>query len=123
MGFDSGTGFVVLAGYDEEKGVAYVSDTDFEGLQEVPIGILKEARSSEHGHSFMWPRNSQYRMEIRADGKKPPFPAGIKLSLKAATDHMIRASMSNTGLSGLRKFAENITNWDEMFKGLSLIHI
>ncbi|MFW9817962.1 MAG: BtrH N-terminal domain-containing protein, partial [Candidatus Thorarchaeota archaeon] len=51
---------VVLGGYDEEKGVAFIGDTEFEGFQEVPIDILKTARSSKYGPKFMHPGNAQF---------------------------------------------------------------
>ena len=97
---------ITLAGYDEEKNLAFVGDTEFEGFQEILIEDLKKARSSEEGSSFMHPKNTQYSMTPRPDGKHPPFAAGIKLSIQKVCNHMLRPSVNSNGLQGLKRFAK-----------------
>ncbi len=80
---------ITLAGYNEEAGIAYVGDSEYEGFQEVPINKLKEARSSEHGPKFMQPSNVQFSMVIRPDGKHPPLAAGVKVAIKKVVDNML----------------------------------
>jgi len=104
---------VVLGGYDEEKGVAYIGDTEFEGFQEVPIEILKKARSSTYGPKFMHPDNTQFSMTRRADGKHPPLAAGVKLAIQKVVNQMLRPSMNTNGIQGLKQFANSLLTWGE----------
>jgi hypothetical protein len=114
--FHFGGHFITLGGYDETNGIALVGESDLEGFQEVRIEELKEARASEHGPSFMHPKNTQYSMNVRPDGKHPPINAGLKLAIKKVVDHMLRPSMNNNGLQGLKNFATNILEWKEKLK-------
>lgn len=116
--FHFGGHFITLAGYDENKGIAYVGESDFEGFQEVSIDELNKARSSEHGPTFMHPKNTQYSMNVRPDGKRPPFNAALKVAIKKVVDHMLRPSINNNGIQGLKNFAENILEWNEKLKGM-----
>ena len=107
--------FITLAGYDESKGIAYIGDTEYEDFQEVSLENLKKARSSEYGSSFLHPKNAQYSMSRRPDGKHPPLAAGVKLAIQKVVNHILRPSMSNSGLQGLTNFAKSILTWDESF--------
>jgi len=104
---------ITLAGFDEIKRIAYIGDSSYKGFQEVPIESLKQARSSNHGPTFLQPNNAQFSMEPRADGKHPPLAAGLKLAIKKVVDNMLRPSMNNNGIQGLKNFSKNILNWDE----------
>jgi hypothetical protein len=108
---------IVLAGYDEEKGSAFIGDTDRKGLQEISIEKLKQARDSPYGDSFMRPENTQFSMEPRSDGKRPPFAAGVKLAIKKVADHMLRPSISSLGLQGLKNFSKSILKWKDTLSG------
>ena len=110
---------ITLAGYDEEAGIAYVGDTEYVGFQEVPINKLKEARSSEHGPKFMQPSNAQYSMMRRPDGKHPPFAAGVKVAIKKVVDNMLRPSVNNNGIQGLKQFVASIPRWNTKLQGLA----
>ncbi|MFX1418102.1 MAG: BtrH N-terminal domain-containing protein [Promethearchaeota archaeon] len=102
---------VVLGGYNEEKGIAYIGDTEFEGFQEVLIDILKTARSSTYGPKFMHPGNTQFSMTRRADGKHPPLAAGVKLAIQKVVNNMLRPSMNTNGIQGLKLFANSLLTW------------
>jgi hypothetical protein len=102
---------ITLAGYDEETGIAYIGDTDHEGFQEISIEKLKEARSSEYGPKFMHPSNTQFSMVRRPDGKHPPLAAGVKLAIKKVVDNMLRPSMNNNGIQGIKLLAKSIPEW------------
>lgn len=104
---------ITLGGYDEEKEVAYIGDTEFEGFQEVPIAILKIARSSTYGPKFMHPSNTQFSMIRRTDGKHPPLAAGVKLAIQKVVDNMLRPSMNHNGIQGLKGFANSILTWED----------
>ncbi|MFX0031302.1 MAG: BtrH N-terminal domain-containing protein [Candidatus Hermodarchaeota archaeon] len=104
---------VTLGGYDEEKGVVYIGDTEFEGFQEVPIDVLKIARSSTYGPKFMHPNNTQFSMKRRPNGKHPPLAGGVKLAIQKAVNNMLRPSMNFNGIQGLKQFANSILRWRE----------
>ncbi|MFX1293555.1 MAG: BtrH N-terminal domain-containing protein [Promethearchaeota archaeon] len=108
---------ITIAGYDEDKGVAYVGDTEFEGFQEVPINILKKGRSSEYGPKFMWPNNAQFSMKRPPDGKHPPLAAGVKLAIQKVVNNMLRPSLNTVGIQGLKLFANSIPEWKEKLQG------
>lgn len=108
---------ITLAGYNEEKGIAYVGDSEFDGFQEVSIEQLKKGRSSEYGPKFMWPSNTQFSMQRREDGKHPPLAAGTKLAIQQVVNNMLRPSMNNNGIQGLKLFAKSIPRWKEKLQG------
>ena len=108
---------ITLAGYDEEKGVAYIGDTEYEGFQEVSIDRLKQGRSSTYGPKFMQPNNTHFSMTRRPDGKHPPLAAGVKLAIQQVVNNMLRPSMNNIGIQGLKLFAKLIPEWKEKLKG------
>ena len=108
---------ITLAGYDEDQGVAYVGDSQFEGFQEIPIEQLKRGRSSEYGPKFMRPNNTQFSMKRRPDGKHPPLAAGVKVAIQKVANNMLRPPVSNNGIQGLKLFASSIPQWDEKLKG------
>lgn len=108
---------IALSGFDEEKGIAYVADTDLDGFQELQIQNLKDARNSDYGPSFLQPKNAQFSMKRREDGKHPPLAAGVKLAIKQVTNNMLRPSLSNNGLSGLKKFVRAVPKWKDKLNG------
>jgi len=108
---------ITLAGYDEEKGMAFVGDSEFEGFQEIPIEKLKQARSSEHGPNFMHPSNTQFSMVRRPDGKHPPLAAGVKIAIQKVVNNMLRPSMNTNGIQGLKQFANSIPLWKDKLHG------
>ncbi len=107
---------VTLGGYNDQKEIAYIGDTEFEGFQEVPVKVLKEARSSTHGPKFLHPKNTQFSMTPRPDGKHPPLAAGIKLAIQQVVNNMLRPSMNFNGIQGLKGFAKSILTWGEKLK-------
>ncbi|MFX1379677.1 MAG: BtrH N-terminal domain-containing protein [Promethearchaeota archaeon] len=107
---------IVLGGYDEEKGIVYIGDTEFEDFQEVSIEILKTARSSTYGPKFMHPKNTQFSMTRRADDKRPPLAGGVKLAIQKVVNNMLRPSMNSNGLQGLKQFANSLLTWGEKLK-------
>ena len=108
---------IILAGYNEETGIAYIGDTDHEGFQEISIEKLKKARSSEYGPKFMHPSNAQFSMVRRPDGKHPPIAAAVKVAIQKAVNNMLRPSVSTNGIQGLKQFATSIPLWREKLQG------
>ncbi len=108
---------ITLSGYDEEKGIAYVGDSEFEGFQEISIEQLKKGRGSEYGPKFMRPNNAQFSMKARLDGKHPPLAAGVKVAIQKVVNNMLRPSVNNNGIQGLKLFSSSILHWEEKLKG------
>jgi hypothetical protein len=108
---------ITLAGYDENKGITYIGDSQYEGFKEVTIELLKKGRSSVYGPKFMRPNNTQFSMQIRSDGKHPPLAAGIKLAIQKVVNNMLRPSMNNNGIHGIKLFARTIPEWRKKLKG------
>ncbi len=115
--FHFGGHAITLAGYDEEKGIVFVGDSEFEGLKEVTIEQLKRGRSSEYGPKFMHPKNTQFSMQKRADGKHPPLAAGVKLAIQKVVNNMLRPSMNNNGIQGLKLLTRSIPEWKIKLQG------
>ncbi len=110
---------IILAGYNEETGIAYIGDTDHEGFQEISIEKLKKARSSEYGPKFMHPSNAQFSMVRRPDGKHPPLAAGVKVAVKKVVDNMLRPSINSNGIQGIKLLARSIPEWGVKLHGES----
>ena len=108
---------ITLAGYDEKDGITYIGDSEFDGFQKVTIEQLKKGRSSEHGPNFMRPNNTQFSMKRRPDGKHPPLAAGVKVAIQKVVNNMLRPSVNNNGIQGLKLFASSIPQWEEKLKG------
>ncbi len=108
---------ITLAGYDEVKEIAYIGDTEYEGFQEISIEKLKQARISEYGPKFMHPNNVQFSMIRRSDGKYPPLAAGVKVAIQKVVNNMLRPSVNNNGIQGLKQFAASISLWKEKLQG------
>jgi len=104
---------ITLAGFEEEEGIAYVGDTEFDGFQSVPINTLKIARSSTYGPKFLHPKNTQFSMICRPNGKHPPLAAGIRLAIQQVVNNMLRPSMNYNGIQGLKGFASSILTWED----------
>jgi len=110
---------ITLAGYDVEKEIAFIGDTDHEGFQEISINKLKEARSSKYGPKFMHPSNAQFSMMKRPDRKHPPLAAGVKVAIQKVVNNMLRPSVNNNGVQGLKQFAASIPQWNEKLQGIT----
>lgn len=117
--FHFGMHSIVLCGYNESKESVYLCDNGFEEILEVPLDELKKARNSKYGSKYTWPNNSQFIIRKRLDGKKPPFPTAVKLSLQKVANNMRTASVNSMGLVGMKSFAKSIPNWQKMLKNNS----
>jgi hypothetical protein len=101
-----------LVGFDDE--IAYLYEREFEELVELPIQILKDARSSKKDRWFP-PRNTHYILERRT--KRPPFSAACKLAIQETVKNMLAVSTNNVGLQGMIKFVKTIPTWKEKLQG------
>ncbi|UCG02124.1 MAG: DUF4872 domain-containing protein [Candidatus Heimdallarchaeota archaeon] len=109
--------YVTLTGYDEVKDVAFIYDTEFDDVQEVPIEDLKKARSSKFGERLLHPHNKHVRIFKRSDGKKSPFARAIKLPLQQVARQVVAPSTNYHGIPALKSFMESIPTWPNILKG------
>ena len=108
--------FVVVAGIDEEKGVAHVADTSFPGLQEIKFKHLEEARDSKY--KPFPPRNRWYILEVPKE--ITPLNKAIQKALTKNCQEMQKPPIKILGLKGMRYFAQDIVNWPQEITPSSL---
>ena len=99
--------FIVVAGIDKEKGIAYVADTNFPGLQEIKLSDLEEARDPKH-RPFP-SHNRWYILEVPTE--ITPLNKVIKKALTKNCQEMQKPPIKILGLKGMRYFAQDIVNW------------
>lgn len=109
--------FITLIGFDEVKDLAFVCDTEFDDVQEVPIVDLKKARSSKFGVRFLHPHNKHVHILKRPDGKKPPFAKAVKLALLQVARQVVAPSTNYHGIPALKLFMDSIPTWLNILKG------
>ncbi len=99
---------VVVAGVDEEKGVAYLADCSRAGLQEVPLAELSEARASRH--KPFPPQNRWF--EIDVPGRIEPDTQLIMGAIGRNATEMINSTIRNVGIGGIYYFANCVRAWE-----------
>jgi len=52
-------------------------------------------------------------MTPRPDGKHPPLAASVKLAIQKVVNNMLRPSMNNNGIQGMKGFVSSIPTWHE----------
>lgn len=109
---------IVILGYDEEKGVAYVGDNDRDEVQECSLASLARARSSE------WPPapadQAYYLLSVPA--VLTPVEVAIVPAVEEAVRHNTRLSPDHAsfeaggarvalGMAGVRAFADALPSY------------
>jgi len=102
---------VVVAGLDEDKGIAYIADTSFEGLQTATLMELEEARSSTF--KPFPPENRWLAFEFPS--KMTPIEDAIKNAINKTTWSMLYPPIKNLGVKGISHFANEIVEWPKLF--------
>lgn len=99
---------VVLAGYDEARGVALLADTDRPGLEEVPLDVLDRARTS-----LAPPFGAADRPWLEVDVRGPvrPLDEAIRDALRIQARDMLLEPDGAVGASALARFAEELPAW------------
>ncbi|AVH24658.1 MULTISPECIES: BtrH N-terminal domain-containing protein [Nocardia] len=113
---------IVIVGYDDEARDAYIVDNDRDEIQTVSYDALARARAST---GFPTPtRHATYIVDWPSDVPDLPSMAAAALEQSAATlkhggPSSIAAPASNgvsgTGLDGVRRFAEDVSRWPDIF--------
>ncbi len=98
---------IVVAGLDEERDVAYVADRIADGLIELPVSQLIDARASPH--KPFPPRNTWFEFgmpeELRPDGKKLMGAIGMNAV------EMLNSGVRSVGIGGIYYFASCLPRW------------
>jgi len=111
-----GAHMIVLAGYDEEKGEAYVADTSLNGLQAISLKSLADARNSRY--KPFPPRNTWFNISVPA--KTQPLSQAVKKALTETCKDMLSPPTRNLGIRGIRQLAGDILNWPELLDSKQL---
>ena len=102
---------VIVAGYDEEQGVAYLADNAFPALQPCRLESLKEARASKHGPFLS--ENAWFT--LRCPTALPPLEVMIKRGAQKTAITMLNPPNENSGLPGIRRFGRELAAWDKQY--------
>jgi len=102
---------VVVAGLDEDKGIAYIADTTFEGLQTPTLRELEEARSSTF--KPFPPENKWAIFEFPT--KLTPIEVAIRNAINKTAMSMLYPPIKNLGVKGISHFASEIVEWPKLF--------
>jgi hypothetical protein len=102
---------IVLLGFDDEAGVAILSDSEREEPQEVTVASLTMSRSSSVPP---YPMENRWCV-VRPEGELRPLPEAIPLALgKNASEMLSPEREEAAGVSGMRRMAEEIPLWPGM---------
>lgn len=102
---------IVVAGLDEEKGIVYVADTMFKGLQTATLKELEQARSSTF--KPFPPENKWLTFEFPT--KLTPLETAIRTALDKNVQTMLYPSIKNVGVKGINHFADEIVKWPRLY--------
>jgi len=102
---------VVVAGLDEDKGVAYIADTMFKDLQTATLKELEEARSSTF--KPFPPENKWVTFEFPT--KLTPIEVAIRNAITKTAPTMLYPPIKNLGVKGISHFAGEIVKWPKLF--------
>lgn len=108
---------IVVTGYDEEAGVAFVADNDRDRIESCSLDSLAQARNSK---AFPGPnRHATWLMDFPET--LPDLRAAVGLALRSAVANMRDAGQpiggpnGAGGLDGVAAFAASYPTWPELF--------
>ena len=109
---------IVLTGYDEQEGVAFVADNDRDEIQRCSLEALARARNS---NGFPMPnRHSTWLMDFPAtlpdlEPTVARAAARAVASMRGEVSASLGADPSTLGLAGVNGFAAGYPGWPERF--------
>lgn len=96
---------ILIWGYDQEKNIAYIADTGWEGLIEIPLGSLSKARYSRI--PFAANRGEYFPVVL------PPKIEGLEQKARNAVK-LQAAEMRDSGChAAVRKAGESVGSWPQ----------
>jgi Butirosin biosynthesis protein H, N-terminal/Domain of unknown function (DUF4872) len=108
---------IVVAGYDEDEGVAWIADNDRDELQPCSLASLRRARDSQ---AFPGPNDNRaflYRWPERLRDLRAAARDGVEQAVRnmRGGGEALAGLEGNYGLEGVRAFAESYPRWPETF--------
>ncbi len=100
---------VVLAGYDDARGIAFLADTQFPGLQEVTYATLRAARTAQIPPI---PLRNEWLAVISARASRS-LPDALVIALRENALAMMRSPTPYQGIRGMKTLAEDFKNWGD----------
>jgi len=106
-----GSHVVVIAGIDEDKGIVYIADTMYKGLQTATLKELEEARASTF--KPFPPQNRWFTFKF--PDKITPVEVAIRNAISKTAKSMLYPPIKNLGVKGINHFADEIVKWPKLF--------
>ncbi|MBO3802327.1 MAG: BtrH N-terminal domain-containing protein [Candidatus Brockarchaeota archaeon] len=107
MDLHSGRHVVVAAGYDEERGEAYVWDNRLAEIQTISLENLSRARGSK-SKPFP-PSNAWYELSFPKGLTK--IEGAVRMAIRENAENFLYPAAKNSGLKGIEYFAEQLESW------------
>lgn len=117
---------IVVIGYDDDRGVAWVVDNDREDVQEVPLDALARARSStgfpDPARHATYPMRFPDALPELLDVARDAAAASVR-NLRQGAGVLFDplglppAAVVGSGLAGVETFAEDIARWPGVLSG------
>jgi hypothetical protein len=107
---------VVVADADEANGHALVADRSRDGLIEVPLAELAEARASRH--KPFPPQNRWFEIDVPEQISIEPKHIMNAIGMNAT--EMLNSTIRNVGIGGIYYFATCLRNWEDTYGKKSL---
>lgn len=106
------TGHVVTAwGYDDEKEIVFLADTQWEGLQELSYASLKRAWTAQVFPYYLENNYFPVRLDIPFLPLERAIPAAMRQQAQDLLGEEREGNMS--GIPGMKTLAEEFTQWGE----------
>lgn len=102
--------FIVICGYNEENDTVYISDSEFDEIQQVTLKELSLARSSKKSP----PVNPDNQIFILEPVTRNPDISKIGIvAVKQVVRNFLISPTGNTGLKGMSKFCNAMEDWSK----------
>jgi hypothetical protein len=99
---------VVLAGYDEARGVAVLADGERPGLEEVPLDALERARA---GIAPPFGAPGRMWLEVDAPVRPRPLAEAVPDALRRQAREALLDVTGVAGVSAMERFAAELPEW------------
>lgn len=99
---------VILAGYDAERGIAYIADTHRRELEEVPLDRLERARATL-APPFAVPGRPW--LEVDAPPRPRPLAEAVADALRRQAREYLLDMDGSAGIAALERFADELPRW------------
>lgn len=107
---------IVITGYDDELGIAYIADNDRDEIQTCTLDSLARARNSDAFPGAN--RHATWIMKYPA--RLPPVNDAVEMAIRSSIANMQHpeggiGGAGHAGMSGLDRFAESFARWPATF--------